>query len=172
MGSRCADQIAKTASLGRQMNYLLDEVEAMTGLYGVMPRRETPQPVVHTGPTNDRNVRGDRRVIGTIDMGTVQAIVSSLNPIKLGADAQAGEALATFIQAVFADKASGDTTRQELIDQIFTLSAEAAATPGQRKLGVIKALVATIGQTAATIATPSPAWEHLSPILEQRYQHI
>ena len=165
-------QSQKLADLDRQMDRAIDDMEAVTGIYGLMPRRQVSQPIVHTGPTSYHNIKVDRSVIGTINTGTVQEIISNLNHIQLGTDAKVGEALATFTQSVLADKAIGDVAKQELIDQISTLSAEAATAPNQRKLGVIKAMVSTIGQTASTITTLSQAWEHLRPILEQLYKHI
>jgi hypothetical protein len=165
-------ELQKKASLDHQMNYLVDEVDAMTGLYGVMPRREIPQPVVHTGPTHPHSMRIDRIVIGTINTGTVPEIVSNLNHIKLGNDAQVGDAPARFTQAVLADQAIGDTAKQELMDQISTLSAEAPATPHHRETWCDQGDGRRDWSHGFYDCNVFSSMEHLRPMLAQLDKHI
>lgn len=165
-------ELQKKASLDHQMNYLVDEVDAMTGLYGVMPRREIPQPAVHTGPTHPHNMRIDRIVISTINTGTVPEIVSNLKHTKLGHDAQAGEAPARFTQAVLADQAIGDTAKQGLMDQISTLSAEAAATPRHRETWTNQGDGRRDWSPGFYDCNVFSSLEHLRPMLAKLDKHI
>jgi hypothetical protein len=52
----------KDEMLVRELNYLSDMMEVMTGVHGILPRYRTPQPIVHQGPIT--SIRIDRSMEG------------------------------------------------------------------------------------------------------------
>jgi len=81
---------------------LVAEIEARTGLFGVMPRYEIePEAptVVQSGPVNFHNIKVEGSVVGAINTGNVKRIDVALSHIKIG-EPKLEEALAAFTEAV------------------------------------------------------------------------
>jgi len=60
--------------LKQQINFLMDQAEAASGLYGISPRYELPSPLVNQGAVNFHNIKVERSVVGAINTGEVQRI--------------------------------------------------------------------------------------------------
>src|SRR5437868_5036041 len=76
----------KDIALKEQLNYLMAEAEAVTGLYGTMPRYEVQTPVIHQGPMTFHNIRVDRSVVGAINTGDVKRIDVALSQISVAGE--------------------------------------------------------------------------------------
>jgi len=152
------------AMLAQQMNFLLDEAEAVTGIYGVMPRYRVPQPIIHQGTMNFHNIRIDKSVVGAINTGHVQQIDVALSHIKLTGDPELEKSLAGFTEAVANSTALSAVAKNELLEQIAVVAEQAAMPKESRSWGILKALVTSIG-TQAAVAGLGELWDKIKPML-------
>lgn len=116
-----AQQIRDRA-LKEQANFLIDQMEACTGLYGVTPRYEIESHLVHQGPVNFHNIKVEGSVVGAINTGNVQQIDVALSHIKLAGDPDLERALATFTEAVAHSDAISTGAKDEILEQLAVVA--------------------------------------------------
>jgi hypothetical protein len=147
-------------ALKEQENFLLDQAEAVTGIYGVMPRHKIQRPVVHHGPMNFHSIHVDQSVVGAINTGTVEKMEVALNHIHANNQNEELEGLLKqFAEAVLQDSSISATAKDDIVEQLSVLAAEAAKPKGSRTVGIVKAVLTSI---AASI--PSVLIEHWDKI--------
>jgi len=137
-------------ALKQQLNFLLDEAEAVSGVYGVLPRHQIQMPVIHQGPMSIHNIRVDRSVVGVINTGNVKRMEVALDSIHAhNQNAVLEQDLKEFTEAVLRETKLSVEARNEILEQLSVLAAQMAM-PGESRLkGVMKAIAANI---AANIA--------------------
>jgi hypothetical protein len=160
------DDLAVGAHLAELTNFASRQVEISLGYPpGYMGRVEVQQPnVVHTGDVNLQNISLSNSVVGAVNTGTVERLDVSLSEIKMGGDAELGEALARLAQAVLDSELPGDE-KNDLIDQTSFVAEQARLPTPNRNRGALKATLASIRDTAATVAAISSAWKAIEPLL-------
>lgn len=138
-------------ALKQQMNFLLDQADALTGLTGVMPRYKIQNPVIHQGPLNFHSITVDRSVVGAINTGNVKKMEVALNNIHANNEnAELEKALKEFTEAVLRETALSVEVRDDVVEQLSVLAAQVAMPKESRVAIVMKALVTSI---AANIAS-------------------
>jgi hypothetical protein len=147
-------------ALKQQINFLLDQADAVTGLSGVMPRYKIHNPVIHQGPLNFHSIKVDRSVVGAINTGSVQKMEVALNNIHATNQNQELEnLLKEFTEGVLREAALSVQTKDEIVEQLTALAAEIAKPQETRSRGVLTAVVKSI---AASI--PAALIEHWDKI--------
>ncbi len=142
---------SRDAALKQQMNFLLDQAEALTGMYGVMPRYKVAKPVIHQGPMNFHNINVDRSVVGAINTGNVKKMEVALNNIHAkNENAELEKALKEFTEAVLSEKSLPVEKKDDIVEQLSVLAAQAALQKESRVTIVMKALVTSIGASIPT----------------------
>jgi transposase InsO family protein len=112
-------------ALKEQENFLLDQMEAVTGLYGVTPRHKIQTPVIHRGPMNFHSINVDRSVVGAINTGSVQKMEVALNNIHSNnQNPELEDRLQEFTEAVLKDAALSVQTKDDIVEQLTALAAE------------------------------------------------
>jgi len=147
-------------ALKEQENFLLDQMEAVTGLYGVTPRHKIQTPVIHRGPMNFHSIKVDRSVVGAINTGSVEKMEVALNNIHASNQNPELEGrLKEFTETVLKDAALSVQTKDEIVEQLTALAAELAKPQESRSKGVVMAVVKSV---AASI--PAALIEHWDKI--------
>ena len=157
----------QNASLMQEINYLTDMMETTVGIYGVLPRYKVPQPMVHQGPLTFHNIKVDRSVIGSINTGEVQRIDVAMSHIKTSGNEELAKALKEFTETVIAEAKLDTELKNQIIEQISFLASQSALPKEKQKSGIVKAVLLGIKYTVSTIATLSPLWDKLQPLLER-----
>jgi len=154
--------------LKEQHNYIVDQMEAVTGMYGVSPKFDLsePVPVIHQGPMTFHNIKVDRSVVGVINTAEVQKIDVALSHIATGGDVELQRALMEFTEAVLKERALSTDSRNEILEQLGSLTAQVATTPKERKQGILKPIVKALSDTASGLTALAPLWEKLYPMLK------
>jgi hypothetical protein len=144
-----------------QINFLLDQADAITGVSAGFPRYDVSQPMVHTGPMTFHSIRVDRSVVGAVNTGTVKLMEVALNNVHIqNENAELETALKEFTEAVIHEATLSPETKNETIQQLTALTEQLAQPAPSRSMGVIKAFIIGI---AADIAT-SPLVAHWDKI--------
>lgn len=152
-------------ALKEQYNMLLDQAEAVTGLYGVMPRLPTKTPIIHEGPMNFHSIKIDRSVVGAVNTGTVEKMEVALNNIHAqNQNPELEQHLKDFTEAVLQEAKLSVEAKNDIVDQLSVLAAQMAMPPESRIAIVVKALVTSI---AANIAATGliEHWDKIKAML-------
>lgn len=156
-------------SLIQTLNYLTDMAEASIGLYGILPRYEVPQPIVHQGPLTFHNIKVDRSVVGSINTGEVQRIYVAMSHIKNSGNEGLVKALKEFTEAVIAETRLDAEAKNQIIEQISFLASRSVLPKEKRKSGIVKAVLLGVKDTISTIASLSHIWDKLQPLFERAF---
>ena len=162
-------QRIRDRALKERYNQLLGEAEALTGLYGVMPRYEIEPEVptvVHSGPVNFHNIKVEGSVVGAINTGNVERIDVALSHIKIG-DPELEKALAAFTEAVANSGAILTATKDEILEQLALVAHQAAAPRESRSWAILKAVAINVGTQLATAGLTDliQMWGKIKPML-------
>jgi len=99
----------------QEMNYLIDAIEARVGLYGVLPRYQVPQSIIHQGSLTFHNIKVDRSVIGSINTGEVKHIDVCMSHIKTSGNEELVKALKDFTEAVISETKLNNDLKNQII---------------------------------------------------------
>lgn len=153
--------------LKEQHNFLVDQIEAVTGVYGITPRYEISEPVVHTGPMTFHNIRVSDSVIGAINTGNVRQIDVALDHIQTRATAESADltaALKEFTEGVLQEGIFTQEVQNEILDQLAALTAQITQPKESQKPGIIKALVTAVAAHVATTGL-TDLWHRIAILL-------
>jgi hypothetical protein len=157
--------MAQQRELARAMNFALSEMEAVTGMYGVMPRYEIEQPVIRAGPTTFNNFKIDGSVIGAINTGRAQKMDVSLSNINTPENAELHDALASFTQSVMNSKEVTNETKNAVLDLLEAITSEAAKPKEQRNQTLLTAILPRIPTLVSTATSLVALWNKIQPHL-------
>lgn len=143
---------ARTTMMREQVNYLLDQAEAVTGLYGVTPRYKITKPVIHKGPMNFHNIRVDNSIVGAINTGTVGQIDVALDHVHVeSGDPEALKAaLKEFTEGTLREESFTNEAKNEILEQLAFLTTEITKPKQARVAVILKALADSIAVKVAT----------------------
>jgi len=153
---------ARLAIIG--MNHAAAEMDHITGLGNFSPKMQVPE--LPQAPIILNNIKVDNSVVGSINTANVQTIDVSITYLSSGGNAEISDALQKLTEAIANEPALAKSDKDGLLDQVAYLSKQAAGAAKERKPGMIKAAIAAINQTAATIAAVSAAWSSAGPIIK------
>ena len=129
----------------RQINFLLDQADALTGLSGVMGRYKIEDPVIHHGPMNFHSIRVDSSVVGAINTGNVEKMEVALNHIHANNQNEELEGLLKqFAEAVLHDGSLSVQAKDDVVEQLSILAVEAAKPKESRTMGVVRAVLTSV----------------------------
>ena len=151
--------------LKQQINFLLDQADAVTGIHTGFGRYDLSEPIVHQGPMTFHTINVSRSVVGAINTGTVRQMEVALNHIHIAnGNAELETALKAFAEEVLAEAALTINAKNEILQQLTALTEEIAKPNDSRIMGVIKAF---IGSIAANIASTSLVthWQNIRHML-------
>lgn len=159
-----AFQIRQNA-MKEEINFLLDQADAITGLSGVMPRYEIQRPVIHHGPMNFHQIKVDRSVVGVINTANVTKMEVALNNIHAkNQNDELEQNLKEFTEAILRDTTLRADTKNEVVEQLSVLAAQIAMPEESRIKIVMKALVTSIAANIASTGLISH-WEAIKHML-------
>jgi hypothetical protein len=153
-------QEIRDRALKEEANYLVDQMEAVSGISGVLPRYKIRTPVVHQGPMNFHNINVDRSVVGAINTGNVEKMEVALNEIHAhNTNPELEDSLKQFTETVLKDASLSAQNKDEIVEQLTALAAEAAKPKESRSAGAVRAVL-----TSVATSIPAALIEHWDKI--------
>ena len=118
---------------------------------------------------NNQTVSVSGGSIGAINFGNVRDIQVNLQSLVETGSPDIVEPLTKLTDAVLNAQDANEATKNDLLDQIATLTALANSKPEERKPGVVKALFSGIAQGAGAITSVAGAWAAVEPVLKGHF---
>lgn len=160
-------QFAQHASM---LNLAAQEMDLVTGGIGpATPTLQIPKPPVPPINYNNQTVSVSGGNVGSINFGTVHEIQVNLQSLSQTQSADIVEPLTKLTDAILNAQDADEATKNDLLDQIETLTALANSKPEERKPGVVKALFSGITQGAGAISSVAGAWTAVEPLLKGHF---
>lgn len=159
------DHMERVANM-QQMNFLLGQAEAVTGLYGLYPKYQIPEapPIINQqGDITLHNINVEKSVIGSINTGNIGQIDVALSNIKNGGDNELANNIKEFTEAVLASTELTIEIKNEIIEQLSFLSGQATVPKESQKGSVIKSILSTIGKAIQQIPSLLTLFGKLGP---------
>ncbi len=153
----------------QKINYLIDSMEATVGLYGVLPRYKTPQPIIHQGALTFHNIKVDQSIIGSINTGEAKRIDVYMGHIKTSGNEELVKALKDFTEAVISETKLSNDLKNQILEQTSFLTSQSLLPKEKRKTGIIKALLSSVKDAVSTIVALSLLWGTLQPLFERLF---
>jgi hypothetical protein len=128
---------------------------------------EIPPPIARRQPVN--YVQINNSTVGVLNTGTIHNLQVAMNDLLAAGQQDVAEALRAVSEAALNDSKADPTVRNDVAEQIESLAEQAAALPAQRKVAVVKATIARIGQLVSVLSTAKKAWELAHPIIQAHF---
>jgi len=156
--------------LKEQVNYLVDQMEAVSGVYGVSPRYEITQPVIHSGPAHFHNIRVEGgSIVGAINTGEVHKIDVALSHIQMGGNQELQRALSSLTEAIITAPDLESDPKNEVLEQLAVVAEEAAKPSTTRRKGLLRSLVSSLNTTLNSVASIVTLWTAVHPQLQRLF---
>lgn len=125
----------------RMMNYLVDEMDVVTGLPSMGPRfPPRPQPI-QIGDLEMNNISVNNSIVGTINTGSIGSVDQSITALNHLGEASTAQAIKALTEAILQSGDLSRNQRNELIEILSVLSKEAATPPESRENSVAQTLL-------------------------------
>jgi hypothetical protein len=109
-------------------------------------------------------IKVDRSVVGNISTGSVEKVYAALSDIRISGDTELEKNLAAFTEGVRASEELSEKARNEILEQLAVVAAEAAKPKDSRSWGVLKAVVVSISAAVANTGL-AELWDKIKPML-------
>lgn len=159
-------QFAQNAAM---LNFAAQEMDSVLGFGPPTPTVQIPRAPVPPLYFNNQTVTVTGGTVGAINMGTAHDIQVSLEAITKNGDLAVADRLADLTNAILNADDADDAAKNELLEQVSFITEQAAAKPGERKPGAIKAMLSVVKDGAGAIASAAGAWSAVEPLLRGHF---
>ena len=156
-------------SLERQINFLMDQMEASTGLYGIAPRYP-PRQVVNMGNVILNNIKVDHSTIGVLNTGNISTVDAAVTTLKQSDEGSAAETFVRLTEAVASNPDLSPETKNQILELLSLLSTEATAPKANRRSGTMLVLLEQLGKLMKSASTLAQLWTQYAPAIQQLFQ--
>lgn len=151
-----------TERMERQINFLLDEMEMVSGVRlggGRFPERKTA--IVHTGNMNFRPIVLNNSVVGNINQGTVNSLNENLQNITIMNEVYARD-IKSFIESLVKEEKLNKEQKEDIANKIDFLTQQLQS--HNKNKTVIKTVISSISTIVSISSGLATLWTTLSPI--------
>jgi len=159
-------QHARTA---RELNYLIDQMEATVGLSGVLPRHHIPQATIHAGSITNHNIQVHDSAVGAINTGSIQRMNVALDRIQVGSDPALAPALQKLTEAVLESSQLLANQKKKAVDQLSYLAEQAALTQNQRNASIGTTTIEGFERIIHASSGLMTLWQMIKPLVERLF---
>ena len=125
-----------------------------------------PIPPIHY---NNQTVTVTGGTVGAINFGNVHDIQVNLQALTQNGEIGIADAMASLTNSILDANEIAEAEKNELLEQISFLSAQASAPPAERKQGMIKTLVSAVNIGAGAVSSVATAWAAAEPLLKGHF---
>lgn len=152
--------------LARQYNLAVGQIEATVGFPGTLPRfAPPPQRVYHLGDTTLNNIRIDRSAIGILNTGTIGAVDGAITVLRQHGEEDAARAITLLTEAVMQENALKAEQKNEVLEMLSLISAEATSPKEQRRSLAIKKVLLEVSTLLGGVSGLAQLWERVCPLI-------
>jgi hypothetical protein len=157
----------QNARQARELNSLLGQFEDTVGMPGLFQRHQVPPPLIlQTGPTTLNHIHVDRSVVGAINTGDIKKLDVVMDHIKAGGDAASAETLQKMIQAVIDSTEFQTATKNEILEHLSFISAQAILPKERRQSSVARTSLVAVEKLLSASANLVTLWMGVKPIMD------
>ena len=127
--------------LSASLNEIRGNIELGVGLPGLLPRVEIPPPPFagQTLTLNNINVTGS--TVGAINTGTIQQLDTTITLMRGGGESDLAESVKELTEAIIRTDQLGESTKNELAEQLAFLGSQVTAKQDQRSPSLAKPIL-------------------------------
>lgn len=156
-------------ALERQLNQVYAEVEMISGMPGLFPRYPERKTIVHTGEMTLNNIHVSNSEVGVLNTGSVQNIDNTLTVLKSGGNEELANNVQALSEAVIKSDELTNNQKNEILELLGTLSEEAVNFPGQRRIAVVRAVLAQLSKTLGGVAALVQVYEKTRAVIQTAF---
>jgi hypothetical protein len=139
-------------------NFLLSQMEMVTGLPGTLPRHQVTKQNIFMGNIND--IKINNSVVGSVNTGYVQKLNVSLENINRAGAPELASLIKDFIESVLSSELSIQE-KSEIVEQVDFVTSEILTPSEKQKPSVLKTLFSNIKGSVSTINGLSTMWNNI-----------
>lgn len=132
---------AENESHERMINYLSDQMSFTLGLPPMGPRFPPKSAPVHISGVKMNNINVSNSVVGTINTGSIGAVDQTISALLQLGEPGIAQAVKELTEAILSSKDLGQNQKNELVEILGVVAAEAATPKENRKNSVARALL-------------------------------
>lgn len=158
--------IDKYNMLATEENRLMDEMDAITGIYGVTPRVKllNNAPLVDDRKITYNNIKVDNSVIGAINTGEIKQLNVSIDYLKNNGYEELAQQIQELTTIILNCQDKDDVLKGGILEQLNFLVDEAKVSKEKRKYRMIKNTLNGLKDAIALIPTTILIWDKIHPI--------
>jgi hypothetical protein len=170
----CNDKLQRIMSqqqdgLERQMNFLMDYMEMVTGIPTGGPRFPKRNIIQMQGPTF-HNINIDRSTIGVLNTGSIQTVDSAVTVLKDSGAGELSSAILNLTKAILSSVEIQNEMKNDILEILSLLATEATVPKNRRRSKAMKPLISQLSNLVGIASGLSTIWDKVKPILEAVFQ--
>lgn len=156
---------AESENAMRAYNLACDEIEAMTGFYGISPKFSLPTKPIYQYNAYSNHINIDRSVIGVLNTGTIGYINNALTYHSSAGNQELTNAIKEFTEAVVNSGSLTVETKNELLEQLSVLTTQSTLPKESQNKGISRAILSYIPTAIGAANDLSQLWDRLYPLI-------
>jgi hypothetical protein len=152
----------------REINFLSDEMDDIVGIPS-KPRYPEENKTIQMNRNVINNIKIDNSTIGVLNTGIVRQINNETTQLNQKGQNELSKAILELLQAVLMDLKNQTEAKNEVIEFLSVLSAEANLKKEDRRTGAMKAILQQLSHTVSTINGLSEIWTKVGPVIKSAF---
>ena len=136
----------------------------MPAFLGGLPRFPERR-VVNLGGSTYNNIRVDRSTIGVLNTGTIGNVDGARTRRKQAGESDLAAAVKAFTEALLQSSEAGRDVKNQVLEILSAVAAEATAPKEKRRPAVIRPLLQEISTLVQGVAALSALWAQYGPLI-------
>lgn len=174
LGDLCVDHYYKlqqaiylqSSMVAAMQNLLAAQLDAGTGYLVHHSRIIIPPPPSIGDNVTFNNINIDRSTVGAINTGILSNLDVSMDLAKSKGEDELAAAIKELTQAIYDSKEVDDSFKNDILDQLQFIVAQATAEPENRSTGLVKSVLAGIRSSISVVAGLLAIWDRVEPLIK------
>jgi hypothetical protein len=152
----------------RAMNFLAGQIETTVGLTGLVPRfpERTHPTTIHTGDLVTHNLHVENSSIGVLNTGHIDSVDNAVGTLYSSGDAASADAFKSFTEALVLLGEVDADQKNQLLELVSILSAEATVPAGERRKSAMRSLIAEAANICSGVAALAALYAQFFPAIQ------
>lgn len=159
----------QNAERERLTNFVIDQAESATGIYGALPRFPERH-LIQGGTVTLNNIKISNSNIGVLNTGNLEIVDSAVTAIREAGDPDLSAAFLNLSQAVISEQQLAPNDKNKILEVLSVISSEAAAPKQKRRASAIRPLLQEIATLASGAAGLAELFHQLRPVIEAAFR--
>ena len=153
------------AMLMSHANRAAQQMEVVTGIAGLVPKFQLPNPPVRIGSRIVNNINVSNSNVGVINTGNVARIKASLKVVAERGDDRIAASLALLTEEVRSIEGIAIAAREQILEHIEFVAEQAARDPEQRQASLGSQCLRQLDELLSPLANLATLWQSTKPSL-------